>query len=209
MSNFKSIAVAGVLLALGLAGCTGVTPPTRYYQLSPLVDGDDIIASPTRLLGVSPVNFPDYLDRPQIVTRASDSRITIADFDQWSAQFGQMFKQVLVEDFRRKLGGVHVAELPNDRGLRPSIELDLNVLRFDVDTAGKIVLDARWRLFDGDDRLLATRHTELFEQAAPGDYGSVVDGMSRAIAALSETIVQALPDAVGKSRPSNERKRTS
>ena len=201
--------IVAALALIGLSGCVGVTPPTRYYQMFSMAPGEIAIAPPTRLLGVSPVDFPDYLDRQGIVTRVTDTRIAVADFDQWSEQLEVMFSNVLIEDLRRRIGGEHVAVLPDDRSLQPSIELDLSVLRFDVDSAGKIVLQTRWRLFDGRGDLLSTERTDLTEQASPGDYGSIVDGMSRAVEALAQTIVATLPQAVSKAPPGNERRPSS
>jgi uncharacterized lipoprotein YmbA len=200
----------GIMLAIGLsmAGCATSTP-TRYYQMVPVVDPNVVAKSPTRLLAVDQVGFPEYLDRPGIVTRTTDTGIAVADFDQWSEPLPGMFSDVLVENLRRTLGGEHVVVIPNDRGFSPSMELDVNVLRFDVDAAGRIVLDARWRLFDGDGRLLATERSELVEQATAGDYPSVVGGMSRAVGALAAQVVTTLPAAVKKAGRSNERDRES
>jgi hypothetical protein len=195
-----------VLLALVATGCAG-TAPTRFYQMVPVVDPDVVAKSPTRLLALSQVQFPEYLDRPEIVTRATDTRLTVADFDQWSEPLPGMFSDVLAENLRRTLGGEHMVVIPSDRGFSPTMELDVNVLRFDVDAAGRIVLDARWRLFDGDGRLLATERSELVEQATPGDYPSIVDGMSEAVGALAAQVVTTLPAAVKKAGSANERKR--
>ncbi|WP_191059237.1 PqiC family protein [Geminicoccus harenae] len=200
---------AWILAACILAGCAGTTAPTRYYQMIPTVEMDTAASSPTGLLGISPVGFPDYLDRPQIVTRATETRMTMSEFDQWSEQLELMFNEVLTENLRRRLGGEHVVAVPNNRGLEPSIELDLNVLRFDVDAAGRITLDARWRMFDRDGRLLLTGHSLLSEQATPGDYGAIVDGMSQVVADLSGEIVARLADAVAEAGPGNERRRSS
>jgi uncharacterized lipoprotein YmbA len=115
-----------------------------------------------------------------------------------------MFSDVFVENLRRKLGGEHVIVLPNDRDYRPSLELDLSVLRFDTDATGKVELQTRWRLFDSEQRLLATERTDLTEQATVGDYGSMVDAMSRAVEELAARVVTVLPAAIGAG---NERKR--
>ncbi|HWL72187.1 MAG TPA: PqiC family protein [Geminicoccus sp.] len=200
---------AWVLAACILAGCAGTSVPTRYYQMIPTVEMDAPASSPTRLLGISPVGFPDYLDRPQIVTRATETRMTMAEFDQWSEQLELMFNEVLIENLRRRLGGEHVVAVPNNRGLEPSIELDLNVLRFEADAAGRITLDARWRMFDRNGRLLLTGHSLLSEEATPGDYGAIVDGMSQVVADLSGEIVAKLAEAVAEAGPGNERRRSS
>jgi uncharacterized lipoprotein YmbA len=187
---------AALLLAVLLAGCAGTTAPTRYYQMVPVGDSSGATGSPTRLLGLAPIRFPEYLDRPQIVTREADTRISVADFDQWSEPLAGMFTDVLAENLRRSLGGEHVMVMPDDRGAEPSLELDLNVLRFDVDSAGRIVLNTRWRLLDERGRLLTTEMTDLTEQAMPGDYVSIVDGMSRVVGDLAARIVMTIPAAI-------------
>ena len=73
----------GVAL-LVLSGCLGSTPPTHFYLIPPLTSGDT--ASPASAgqrevtLAVGPVTVPPYLDRPQIVTRTSRAKLTLADF---------------------------------------------------------------------------------------------------------------------------------
>ena len=82
-------AAIGVLLLLA-DGCVDLGPgtasPTRLYVLAPLeageagVDHDRLKAAS---LGVGPLSFPEYLNRPQIVTRVGDSEIRAADFANW------------------------------------------------------------------------------------------------------------------------------
>jgi uncharacterized lipoprotein YmbA len=164
----------------------------------PLAEAETAPTSPTRLLAVAKIQLPEYLDRPQIVSRATDTRLVMADFDQWSESFDQMFSDVFVENLRRKLGGERVILLPNDRDFRPSLELDLTVLRFDTDPAGKVQLQTRWRLFNSDGDLLATERTDLTQQATVGDYPSMVDAMSRAVEDLAARVATVLPAAIGE-----------
>ena len=202
----KSIRGALALAAmLAGAGCA-FSAPTHYYQMVPVAPMNEAGVSPTRLLGISPVGFPDYLDRPQIVTRIGETQLALAEFHQWSEPLELMFTDVLTEDLRRRLGGSHVVAMPNNRGFEPSIDLDLNVLRFDVDAAGRITLDARWRLFNRDGRLLLTEHSVLTREVTPGDFDAVVDGMSELVNELGEAVVARLPEAVAAAGPNNERR---
>lgn len=181
-----------------LAACTSPTPPTRFFQMYPVIEGRDSTTSPVRLLGIAPIIFPDYLDRPQIVTRRSDTQLSLADLDQWSAPLDVMFTNVLSENLRRHLGGAHVVAVPSQRPEQPSIELDLDVLRFDADATGKVVLLSRWQLVDPDGKVVTTRRTDLEETATAGDYAAIAGAMSRTVGRLADEIVAALPRAAGK-----------
>jgi uncharacterized lipoprotein YmbA len=82
------LAICGLAL-LVLSGCFGSTPPTQFYLL-PSPTGVDTAPPSSAVqrdltLGVGPVTVPPYLDRTQIVTRASRAKLVLADFDQWAA----------------------------------------------------------------------------------------------------------------------------
>jgi uncharacterized protein len=74
--------LCGISLLL-LSSCAH-TPPTRFYDLPPLPGGET--APPASAvqrnltIGVGPVTLPPYLDRPQIVTRASRVTLKMAEF---------------------------------------------------------------------------------------------------------------------------------
>jgi uncharacterized lipoprotein YmbA len=63
---------------LMLAGCAS-TAPTRYYNLNSLISsGTEMKAVSTDqniAIGVGPIEIPDYLDRPHIVTRTGRNEI--------------------------------------------------------------------------------------------------------------------------------------
>jgi len=86
-----------VLLVLG--GCL-CTPPSRFYLLPTLTDVSSPAAMGERALtiGVGPVTLPPYLDRPQIVTRASRAQLHLAELDQWAASLQDTVARVLAEN---------------------------------------------------------------------------------------------------------------
>ena len=79
------IQVAVVLLALMLClySCAGKSTSSKFYVLSPMPQSA-LSATEGTTIGVLPVAMPDYLDRPQIVTRASENKIKIDEFSRWA-----------------------------------------------------------------------------------------------------------------------------
>ncbi len=82
MIRLHRLLVALMVVSMtGLWGCT-VTPPSRFYILTPL---DSLAAGKktrgaqnTPIIGIGPVELPGYLDRPQIVTRAGGNQLNLA-----------------------------------------------------------------------------------------------------------------------------------
>jgi uncharacterized protein len=67
-----------------LSGCAN-TPPTRFYVLPALTGAETAALSsggkPDLTIGVGPVTLSPYLDRRQIVTRASRAKLELGEFD--------------------------------------------------------------------------------------------------------------------------------
>lgn len=183
-----------VALVLALSGCT-LTPPTRFYTLS----GVATPPSPAGIgagqtIGVGPVTLPDYLDRPQVVTRSSANTVTIADFDSWVAPLTSLFQRVLVENLSLLLGTDDLVSLPQRRAVRLAYQVEVDVNRFDADATGRAVLDARWYVYgqDGDQLVQSGRSTITETVARAGDYEAIAAAMSRALGVMSEAIAGAI-----------------
>ncbi|MCB1821939.1 MAG: membrane integrity-associated transporter subunit PqiC, partial [Candidatus Competibacteraceae bacterium] len=77
-----------------LAGC-GSTPPTAFYTLSPLsasLPTAQTSASRSDVtIGVGPVTVPEFLDRPQIVTRTTANRLDVDEFHRWGGSLQEDF----------------------------------------------------------------------------------------------------------------------
>jgi uncharacterized protein len=179
--------LAATLLLL-LAGCE--SPPTEFYTLSNMQLPPDSSSTPQTVVGVGPVTLPDYLDRPQIVTRASGNRMMLAAFDAWVEPMDGMFSRVLVENLSSLLATDNVVLLPQRRLTPLDYQVEVDVTRFDADATGRAVLDARWKVFGKDgDRLIEEGRSTIVEPAVGSDsYEDIVAAMSRALAEMSSTI---------------------
>jgi uncharacterized lipoprotein YmbA len=189
--------LAGLAAVVVLAGCAD-SQPTRFYTLAPLTTapgGTPLPTMPELSLGVGPVALPPYLDRSQLVTRAGSNRVVLADFDSWAEPLDGLFARVLAENLGLLLGTDDVLLLPQRRleGLDYQVEVD--VTRFDVDTSGEAVLDARWSLLDRTgDKLLRSGRSTITEPGQAGDHTGAAIALSRALGAMSHEIAQAIAD---------------
>jgi uncharacterized lipoprotein YmbA len=184
--------LAATLLLL-VAACSQ-TPPTQFYTLSSMQLPASDVGRPNTVVGVGPVTLPEYLDRPQIVTRESGNRVMLADFSVWVEPVNGMFMRVLVENLSLLLATDNVIALPQRRPMRLDYQVEVDVTRFDADLSGRALLDARWRVFgrDGERLVEEGRSTIVEPTAEPGGYEAIVAAMSRALGEMSTAIAGAI-----------------
>lgn len=182
-----------LLLVFSLAGCA-TTPPVQYYTLSNLSemhqDVPESAESDTIAIGIGPVEFPKFLDRPQIVTRKSPNRIQVSEFHRWADSLPIAFSRVLAKNISILLPGDRVAVYPWEDQFVPTFRIRLNVEQFDGRFGGHVLLKVNWSVASQEGSDEPVVKNTLIEEPLPADgYEALVAAESRALAALSRAIV--------------------
>jgi len=179
--------LSGVLLVLG--GCLS-TPSTRFYWLPTLTDGASPAVRGARALtiGVGPVTLPPYLDRPQIVTRASHVQLHLAEFEQWAASLQDTVARVLAENLSLLMPTARVVLQPWPQTTEMDQQVLLEVTQFDRTMEGEAVLVARWSLLGATGQELTRRTARCSAPAGGPEYEATVTAMGRTLEALSRDI---------------------
>lgn len=182
-----------VLVLVALTNCSA-SQPTSFYTLSGFDSDGAATAEQSMRLGVGPIYLPAYLDRPQVVTRNGTNRMNVSEFDQWAEPLETTFQRVLTENLSRQLNTDRIATLPARRNMPLDHQVEVDVTRFDADETGRVVLDARWRIFDGRGDRLLHRGRSLAVERTPtvGDYEQIAAAMSHCLGAMSKEIADAL-----------------
>jgi uncharacterized protein len=192
----RRLLVDCLVVALGVSllvvsGCAN-TPPTRFYVLPTLTSADTApgtsAAKRDLTIGVGPVTLPPYLDRPQIVTRASRARLALAEFDQWAAPLHDDVARVLAENLSLLIPTDYVVLAPWPRTTAIDYQVTVEVMRFDGGVGNEVVLAARWAIVSADGKELLMRKSRFQAAAAAQDYEAMVTAMSRTLDALSREI---------------------
>jgi uncharacterized lipoprotein YmbA len=181
------------LMVFLLASCS-TTPAVRYYTLNPFPemqpDSSQAVSGDTLAIGVGPVKFPKFLDRPQIVTRKSQHRVEVSEFHRWAGSFSEDFLRVLAKNISVLLPADRVAAYPWTDQFSPTFRIPLTVEQFDGQIGGNVVLNVTWSVWNQNDANQAIfKHTRIKEPVSPGDYDALVEAQSRAIGTLSRAIV--------------------
>lgn len=196
--SLKTALRIGVIVAgfLTLANCTA-SEPTTFYTLSESVPNVEVPRSEPLRLGIGPIHLPAYLDRPQLVTRSSATRMNVADFDQWAEPLDGLVLRTLAKNLSSSLATERVLTLPARRDLPMDYQVEIDVTRFDADATGDVVLDASWRIFDSESgQLLDHGHSISRRQAVLADnYEAIALAMSHCLGLMSAEIAEALTEA--------------
>jgi uncharacterized lipoprotein YmbA len=174
------------------SGCGG-TGPSRFYTLNSLNGMEAVLTvSPEKRISVlvNPVEIPDYLDRPQIVTRTGRNELTIAEFDRWTGSLREDIERVLIENLSILLSQSPVSVVSAKWGMPLHYRLAVNVTRFDVVPEGNVELKAQWTLVGKDRQQILVRESSIRESIEGKDYSARVSAMSRSIEKLSRNIAQ-------------------
>jgi uncharacterized protein len=186
------------LMATLCAGCRTAAPPTAFYTLTSIRGSE----SPTQqisdtqdmVIGVGPLQFPDYLDRPQIVTRSGPNRLNLSEFNRWGGKPDADFLNVFAENISILLSTNRVAIFPWKSQIVPDYRVALDIHQFEGQIGDSVLLNVTWMIRGRDEnaQALYVARTVLTQPAPGQDYESLVSASSKAVAELSREVASAI-----------------
>ena len=184
-----------LFIAVLLVGCRSGAPPVEFYTLSSISaageNANPAGAAPNIAIGVGPVEIPQVLDRPQIVTRSGPNKIALDEFHRWAGPLQANFARVLAENIAILLPTEQVAVYPWEVTFKPDYRIALNIGYFEGQWGDNVLLDVVWKVTDrADQNTLALKKSTITEPLPVADYEMLVAAKSQAIARLSREIVQ-------------------
>ncbi len=144
------ILLRAIALVIGLSACSSVPPPTLYVlEAVPLISGDKAVSPGGRqraVVALGPVGVPDYLDRTDIVRRASDNRLEYGADERWAEPLRSGLQRLLVAVLADRLGPGYWVTGSSSRAGAVDAEVLVDVEAFEKDAAGGGVLIASWEV---------------------------------------------------------------
>ena len=190
--------VAGILLigiALWLAGCAS-TPPSSFYRLTPLPEAaarDAPLTGTGITVGVGPVTFPDYLDRPQIVSGRGGNQLELDELHRWGGSLQDDFLRVLGENLGHLLGTGQVLVYPAEVRFPVQFRVIAAVLEFGGTARGEALLKIRWAVVDPySERPLMVREASYRSPVDGQGPAALVAAMSRSLGDFSREVADRL-----------------
>lgn len=179
------------ICVLMTAGCVS-SPPTHWYLLSsqslvPVGERHEPAHSEF-VIGIGPITIPEYLNRPQIVTRAGEHEVELAEFHKWAEPLDTSLVRVLADNLTQRLPAIQVVRFPWKRSLPVGYHFTGEIIRFDSSTLKeRVELVARWQLVDEtNNRLLIWKTSQVTVPVSASGHAAIVSAMSDALRDLSE-----------------------
>jgi uncharacterized lipoprotein YmbA len=137
--------------------------------------------------------MPDYLDRPQIVTRVSENELKLDEFSRWAEPLKESFTRALVQNLSSLLNTAKIIKTADSTGFPMALQVGVEVVQFDGTLGGEVVLIVKWGLFEADGKkLIVAKRSSFKEPTGAATYEALVAAQSRAVAALSREIAEAI-----------------
>jgi len=194
-SIFFFLAVLSVVV-----GCaSSKTQTTHFYILDPgeytYLPGREIEQKTIPSVAITSFRLPQYLERPQIVTRSSENRLVLAEFHQWGGNLRKNMARVFAKNLSNLLNTPEIFIYPDIPPSPPDFRVELTVMKFERDADRKVRLSVQWRLTREHDRQhLKTQITDLESPSISeaSDMTGTVRTMSRLLEELSIIISKEL-----------------
>jgi uncharacterized lipoprotein YmbA len=191
----KTVTLVVLFTMLLLTGCGSSSQRVEFYTLNPLTGMSAEANSPATdqklSIGVGPVEIPEILDRPQIVTRSGPNKLNIDEFHRWAGPLDARFARVLAENIALLLATDRVAVYPWEIDFKPHYRIALDIRYFEGQLGENVLLDVVWRVSGQDSQMIqAVKTSVIKEPVSAPDYDALVAAKSEAITHLSRQIAQ-------------------
>ncbi len=191
-------AMLALAAAATIAGCR--SPKPEFFALGPSAE-TSIASRPALGLAVGPLEFPRYLDRPEIVRRDGANRLVVADAHRWGGSLRTDVLRTIADDLGRLLGTNRIAVYPTEPRFDAQYRVLIDLRQFEAVGGDRVALRAVWtlvRLADG--RAVAVDDSSIEQPIASDAVADAVAAQNAALGALSKAIAErivALPAGAG------------
>jgi len=185
MTQRSLFALLTLLLLLG-----GCSTKSEFYRLQPTVTASpgSRTLHPDRILGIGEIQVAGYLEKPELITRLTPSRLKLHEEQRWAGSLAGSIQEVLQQNLTTLLPGYTVLNYPWDEPVSDRYRLYVTVDRFDGDANGTVTFAGHWSLADRNESKVVTGEKFRYvEHGTPGIQG-IVDTQNTLLERLSRRI---------------------
>ena len=186
--------IAMLLAVISVGACVS-SPKIEFFALEamPVQKAPAPVAAAAHVQ-ITVVHIPAVLDRQQMV-RVNGTMLTVSDQHRWAAPLAEMIRRVLTQELAaRTPAGVVV--LPEEPAPNATAQIVVDLLQFDANATGTVVLDGSWSLTQAGAQSPRVREPiHYVERSGAVDYAGQVHVMSEILAHLASDMAETLARA--------------
>ena len=182
----KQLCIIGCVL---LQACSSSKAP-QLYVLNPLpfTPHHHAQTAPIRI-AIDAINFPDYLDHPQLMMFTTENQGQLLEHYQWAEPVESNIQRVIQTNLSQQLPNAAVELAPWDSDFYPQYHLRIEISEFKVDMQGNSLLQAIYSI-GADSKSLRQYQVKFSEKITDVRPAMAVRSMNRMINRLSLQIAQ-------------------
>ena len=186
LTGLMTLCVAVALMA----GC-GRSPRVTFYTLNTVAPADKTAEAPLSV-AVGPVTLPGIVDQPQLVVRTGPNQVDILEIHRWAEPLRSEVPRIIAADLALLLPQARVSSYPQNAGQDAEYRVQVDIQRFEMNAREGVALDALWSVRSTKEGTPKVGRSVVSEPAGAAGYDALVAAQSRALAAVSRDLAQAL-----------------
>lgn len=191
-------ATVWLTLMLG-ASCLGGAPEAPEFFTLGAAGGapadPPVAARPDLGLVVGPIQYPRYLDRPEIVTRDGSHRLLVWSQHRWGGSLRGEILRAVATDLSRLLGTERVVVYPDAPRFRVDYRVLLELDRFDGVLGESITLQGRWTVASArEGTAVVVEETHIEQAVASASWEDLVSAHRTALGRVNRAIAARIAD---------------
>lgn len=186
--------LVAVCFAMAVSGCLSIptSPTPRLYALSAINENRvskkiNIPSGP--IIGIGPVNIPEYQNRPQIVTINKEKMLKFDEFDRWGESLDVGVARLIREDLTVMLPGAKLTMYPWTPAIPVKYQVVAEIVQLDSELDKNMFFAVQWMVIDVQNaKTVMIKRFEFRQPIIPQNYSGVAKTLSKACASLSSQI---------------------
>lgn len=190
--------VSVILLSFACNGCLSVSnsPVPRFYTLRSINNNGESkkfnIASKV-IIGIGPIEIPEYQNRPQIVTQDKDGLLKFAQFERWGESLDSGLARLILENLTVAFPQAEFQIFPCNFAIPLDYQLMVNVVQLESQLDKEVSLVAQWTIIDSKTKeMLLTKRSQIDQAIDPHTYAGLAQALSKAGSLLSAEMAESL-----------------
>ena len=195
-----------VLFSFVCSGCFSIpnSPVPKFYTLHSTESsgGNKLLnIAPQVIIGIGPVEIPEYQNRPQIVTQDKKGMLTFAQFERWGESLDSGLARLILENLTLMFPQTEFQIFPCNFAIPLDYQVIVNVMQLENQLDQDVLLATQWTIINSKTKeMLLTKRSLIRQAVNPHTYSGLALALSRAGTLLSNEIGENLAKITVKSK---------